>query len=621
MVGLHWRGSGTVWFRARSTAGRWGAWTQADADDRGADGWHLGGLDWTGEANGIRFRTAGQVTRLRAYYVSSPVEAPAARRVQIAGSPLIISRFGWQADESIRRAAPQYADAVHFAVVHHTAGSNSYTRAESAAIVRGIEVYHVKGNGWNDIGYNFLVDKYGQVFEGRYGGVDKAVVGAHAEGFNTGSVGIAVLGSYGSSGISAAAKSALERLLAWRLDLAHVDPLSTLTWRSGGNPRFASGVPVFLRAIAGHRDTGFTDCPGAALYAELPQLAKAAAALGGPKLFAPAAVPDAEGQVRFTAKVSVAQPWTVTVADSSGLPVAQGTGTGTAVDWTWDGSAAPPDRYTWTIASPNARSATGTLGAAAALAVQKATATPSAAAPGETVELSYTLTAPATVTATLVGPSGETLAPLLVAQKPAGAQTVAFTPPPGLERGRYSVSLTATAGAATATATVPITIDDILTGFSSSGTSLSFVLTRAPAALSFEVRRGATVAAEPAVVPGATGDTTTLTWDKLLASGARAPDGVYTLAAVVTDDIGTFTRTATVTLDTVPPHVRVLSYRAMRFAVSEASTLRLRVGRKTYTRVLARPATTQFWLKSKPSRYTLTAVDAAGNAVTVRYRR
>ena len=73
---------------------------------------------------------------------------------------------------------------MYFAVVHHTAGSNSYTAAQSAAIVRAIELYHVKGNGWNDIGYNFLVDKYGQVFEGRIGGIERNVVGAHAEGFN-----------------------------------------------------------------------------------------------------------------------------------------------------------------------------------------------------------------------------------------------------------------------------------------------------------------------------------------------------------------------------------------------------------------------------------------------------
>src|SRR5436189_120669 len=142
------------------------------------------------------------------------------------------------------------------ALVHHTAGSNSYSRAQSAAIVRGIEVYHVKGNGWNDIGYNFLIDKYGQVFEGRYGGIDKNVIGAHAEGFNTGSFGVALLGTYTSAAPPAVAQTALENLLAWRLDVAHVDALSTVTVASGGNPKYPAGVPVALRAVSGHRDTG-----------------------------------------------------------------------------------------------------------------------------------------------------------------------------------------------------------------------------------------------------------------------------------------------------------------------------------------------------------------------------
>jgi hypothetical protein len=620
MVGLHWRGAGAVYFKARAVDGRWSAWVQADADDRIQKGWYLGGLDWTGAASAIRIRTSGHVTRVRAYYVDSPVEATSARRLQVAGSPLIISRFSWQADESIRRAAPQVSDAVHFALVHHTAGSNNYTRGESAAIVRGIEIYHVKGNGWNDIGYNFLVDKYGQVFEGRYGGVDKAVIGAHAEGFNTGSVGIAVLGSYGTTKISAAAKASLEQVLAWKLDLAHVDPLSTLTWKSGGNPRFGSGVPVFLRAISGHRDTGFTDCPGNALYAELPQIAMDVSALGGPKIYAPVALRSGEGQVHLTAKLSVAQAWTVTILDSAATQVAQGTGTGTAVNWTWDGSTAVPDRYTWTIASAGARPATGTVGTGAALAVQKALASPAEVAPGETATFSYTLTSPATVTATLVSPAGQVLSTLLVAAKPAGVQTLSFTPPPGLLSGQYTLGLSAVAGAKTATAAIPFTVDDILTGLTATGTSLSFTLTRPPLSLMFQVLRDATVVATPVVSAGAAG-TQTLTWDKLLTEGTRAPDGLYTLALTVDDEFGTFTRTADVKLDTTAPSIRVVSYRTMRFSVGEAATLRLTVGSKVYTRVLKKPATTQFWLKTRPARYTLTATDAAGNRSVVRYRR
>jgi hypothetical protein len=613
MLGVHWRGEGDVSYRVRLVGGRWTPWRAADADDRVARGWRLGGLDWTGAATAARFRTHGRVAQLRAYYVASPVDGVPARRLQTAGSPLIISRFSWQADESIRRAAPQYADGgVRFAVVHHTAGTNNYTRAESAAIVRGIEIYHVKGNGWNDIGYNFLVDKYGQVFEGRYGGVDKAVVGAHAEGFNTGSVGVAVLGSYGTRPISAAAKSSLEQLLAWRLDLAHVDPLSTLTWRSGGNPRFGNGVPVFLRAISGHRDTGFTDCPGGALYAQLPQIAREVAALGGPKIYAPLAQRTGEGQVRFTAKLSTSQPWTVTVTSSAGAQVAQGSGSGPSVDWTWDGSAAPADRYTWSIASPNARSATGALGAAAALAVQKASASPQSVAPGETITFAYTLTAAASVTASLVSPGGQVLSTLLTAAQPAGAQTLAYTPPPGLFNGRYSIALSAVAGTRTVSSSIPFTVDDILSGFTVSPSAASFTLARAPLGVELSVVRGSKLVASPPIAPASGAQE--ITWPALR-------DGAYTVTLSITDEVGSIVRSEKLLVDTTPPKVRVVSYGKMRFAVAEPATLTLYVGSKRYVRTLKKAGTTQFWLKTKFSVYRVVVRDAAGNATTVRYRR
>src|SRR5439155_7584360 len=164
----------------RSTSGRWSAWRSAapeaeDAPDPGGRetartaAWRLGSPYWTGPANGIRYRLRGDVRRLRAYFVRSEAVAVPPRTLSIAGSPLIVPRLGWSANERIRRAPPRYAPALRLAIVHHTAGSNSYSRYQSAAIVRAIEVYHVLGNGWDDIGYNFLVDKYGQVVEGRYG--------------------------------------------------------------------------------------------------------------------------------------------------------------------------------------------------------------------------------------------------------------------------------------------------------------------------------------------------------------------------------------------------------------------------------------------------------------------
>ena len=228
--------------------------------------WRLGNPWWVGPSDRIEYRLRGKVTRLRAYFVWSPPAGVPARTLQKAGSPAIVPRSGWNADEKIRRSTPAFASAIRLAVVHHTAGANGYTAAQSPSIVRAIELYHVKGNGWNDIGYNFLVDRFGTVFEGRFGGIERNVVGAHAEGFNTGSVGVAVMGEYSSLAVSAKARDSLAKLLAWRLDLAHVDPASTLSFISGGNARFPAGLPVFLRTVSGHRDTGFTDCPGTALY-------------------------------------------------------------------------------------------------------------------------------------------------------------------------------------------------------------------------------------------------------------------------------------------------------------------------------------------------------------------
>ena len=197
-------------FSTRSLAGRWSAWRGAapeaeDAPDvltreaaREAS-WRLGSPYWTGPSDGIRYRLRGPVIRLRAYFVHSSAVAVPPRTLSIAGSPLIVPRLGWSANERIRRAPPKYAPALRLAIVHHTAGSNSYRPSQSPAIVRAIEIYHVLGNGWNDIGYNFLVDKYGQIFEGRYGGMTRAVIGAHAMGFNVGSVGVSVIGNYSAA--------------------------------------------------------------------------------------------------------------------------------------------------------------------------------------------------------------------------------------------------------------------------------------------------------------------------------------------------------------------------------------------------------------------------------------
>jgi uncharacterized protein with LGFP repeats len=124
-------------------------------------------------------------------------EAPRAGVATAATArPAIVSRKGWGAVESLRRASPDYSSTVKAAVIHHTVQTNRYAPSESAALVRADYLYHVRSRGWNDIGYNFLVDRYGRVFEGRYGGITRAVLGAHAGGFNTYTTGVALLGTF-----------------------------------------------------------------------------------------------------------------------------------------------------------------------------------------------------------------------------------------------------------------------------------------------------------------------------------------------------------------------------------------------------------------------------------------
>jgi uncharacterized protein with LGFP repeats len=195
-------------------------------------------------------------------------------------APGMVSRAGWQADESIRRQAPQYAAAVKVVFVHHTDTTNNYSCADSPAIVRSLYAYHVLSLGWNDIGYNFLVDRCGTLFEGRYGGTDRPVVGAQVYGFNTDSSGVAIIGTFTTAAASSAALATVARLAAWKLALSGISPTATSTLVEGASDSygFVGGRTYTFAAISGHRDGYATACPGAALYAQLPALRATAAA-------------------------------------------------------------------------------------------------------------------------------------------------------------------------------------------------------------------------------------------------------------------------------------------------------------------------------------------------------
>ncbi|WP_157041791.1 S-layer homology domain-containing protein [Nitriliruptor alkaliphilus] len=194
--------------------------------------------------------------------VVAPAEATAAR-------PTIISRAGWGANESIRRGSPSYRTPT-FAVLHHTAGSNNYTRAQSAAVVRGIYHYHAQTLGWGDIGYNILVDRYGQIFEGRFGGLDRGVIGAHARGYNTGSFGVSVMGNFDIADVPSAALESVARVSAWKYDVHGID-------RSASRTMTVNGTRI--NTFTSHRNVGQTACPGRYLYARMGHLRSRIASL------------------------------------------------------------------------------------------------------------------------------------------------------------------------------------------------------------------------------------------------------------------------------------------------------------------------------------------------------
>ncbi|WP_349017389.1 FG-GAP-like repeat-containing protein [Streptomyces cavernicola] len=203
--------------------------------------------------------------------------------------PPIIGRAAWGADESKVKDPVEYIDKIQAVFVHHTVGGNNYSCAESPALVRGIMAYHVDVEGWNDLGYNFLVDKCGQIFEGRGGGVDLPVKGAHTYGYNKYSTGIAFLGDFEGNATTPAGRptrAALEsasRVAAWKLGQYGGDPqgkvtLQQILTRSDGTEY--NGVLKEFDVISGHRDGFATQCPGQNLYAKLGEIRRYAAGPG-----------------------------------------------------------------------------------------------------------------------------------------------------------------------------------------------------------------------------------------------------------------------------------------------------------------------------------------------------
>jgi hypothetical protein len=316
----------------------WTGWAalnteEADVTDAGSPAPQRYGTEavWVGPSDGVQvridLRTGRTPTGVRAELVNpgdSDYDAqvgatPPGTAAAQANTPTIYSRAQWGADERRVRSAATYMPDIAAAVIHHTTDTNSYSAAQVPAIIRADYAYHLS-RGWNDIGYNFLVDRFGRIWEGRRGGIAAAVQGAHAGGFNYRTFGISLIGNYETATASAAAVGAIERLIAWRLDLAHIDPLGTVTLTAAtfASARWRAGTAVRLPTIMGHRDVDYTACPGSKLYRLMNQLRSGVAKLMQAALVNPG-ISASSGPVgtgpTVTARVMTSQSWRMTVSD------------------------------------------------------------------------------------------------------------------------------------------------------------------------------------------------------------------------------------------------------------------------------------------------------------------
>jgi flagellar hook assembly protein FlgD len=416
----------------------------------------------------------------------------------------------------------------------------------------------------------------------------------------------------------------------------HVDPSSRVTRVSAGNPEFAAGRSVQLRAISGHRDAYPTSCPGANVYAQLPSIARQVAETGVPKIYSPVVFGGLGGSVRFTAKLSGAVPWTVEVEDALGHVVGSGSGTSRTVDWTWDASTEPRGTYTYAIsASSNgsqARPVVGTIGQAipqlsvTQLRVQPGVVSPNGDGSNDKAQIAYVLGATAKVVVSLTDAAGNSLATLYGGTMTAGAHAFTWRDIT-IADGLYRITISATAAnGKTVSGTTSFYVDRTLAqlttaplAISPNGdgrfdqTTLGFRLATA-AAVRVELWRSGRLLAtllNQMLGPGPA----SLVWNGRL--GARAArDGRYDLVTKATDSVTTVTEKSTVTVDTTPPRLRLASLARMQFWISEPATFSARFGARTVSRNVRR-GYFSFPAFRRAKHFTVRAADPLGNASRV----
>ncbi len=283
-------------FRARDAGGAWSKWVETDNGDP----------VYTGGSDEVQIRSRNRPIRGELHYVNVKGDTTLAGSllnglrgaansavVSLAGSavpeasaaarePDFITRREWGAKQKKGgcepRVKPQMGK-VKAGVIHHTVNTNGYSEAEAPGIVLGICRFHRNGNGWNDIGYNALVDRFGNVYQGRAGGMRRPVIGAHAEGINSQTTGVAAIGDFTRKKPSKALRRGLIRYLAWKLELAGVPGRGTTRLRSdgGASQRTPKGERVKVKTIFNHGTTNYTACAGKALNKLVPKIRRAVA--------------------------------------------------------------------------------------------------------------------------------------------------------------------------------------------------------------------------------------------------------------------------------------------------------------------------------------------------------
>lgn len=291
--------------RARQ-GGRWGSWRRVPPVHGGVDAGSEPSVDhtgtelvWVGPSDGVEFEVSRARPKGLSLVMLHPQPLSADRQREASGAkgaarapvrfeqaaealtpqPAILSRAQWGADESWRDSAPRYNDLMRQVHIHHTASGNDYAVDQVPGLIRGMYRYHTHYLGWSDIAYNFLVDRFGRIWEGRAGGIARPVRGAHTRGFNTTSSGIAVIGNFEQVVPNPGIINAVAAVAAWKVDGFGGRPRGSIAVRSDGSDKFPANDVALLRVIDGHRDTNDTACPGQHLYDALPQIRRQAKAI------------------------------------------------------------------------------------------------------------------------------------------------------------------------------------------------------------------------------------------------------------------------------------------------------------------------------------------------------